>query len=91
LPSRTNGLTTSNAITTIQLPTSAFFAGYNPKQFVTPGAAVPYNPIYGLPGYSYVNGGSFGTTYSSATFAALPGFEAYQSGRTFRLGMRIMF
>jgi outer membrane receptor protein involved in Fe transport len=87
--SRDSQYNRSGAISATALPVSQFFAGYDPTKFISSG--VPYNPIYGLPGSSYRNGGGPGSTLSSAFSAALPGFEAYQSGRVFRLGMRVQF
>lgn len=90
--SRATQLNRSGAIPASQLSVNQFFAGYNPLQFVTRASITePYNAIYGLPGSSVSNGGSFNSTYSSAFFANNAGFEAYQSGRVFRLGMRIQF
>jgi hypothetical protein len=89
IQSRVSQYNRSGAISATALPLSQFFAGYDPKQFISSG--VPFNPIYGLPGSSYRAGGGPGSTFSSAFSAALPGFEAYQSGRVFRLGMRVQF
>lgn len=52
-----------------------FFAGYDPKQYITVGGTIPYNPIYGLPGGGYAAGGTGG----------------FQSPREFRLGLRLAF
>lgn len=89
--SRATQINRLNAITATQLPINAFFAGYNPKSFLTTGGSLPINPIYGYPGVSYVNGGSSNSTFSSAFAATNPGFEAYQSGRVIRLGARFQF
>lgn len=76
-------------------PTAApgqFFAGYNPRTYVLPGTGgTRLNPIYGLPGGSYVNGGGPGSTLSSAFAATLPNFGAYQDFRTLRLGLKMIF
>ena len=59
----------------IGIPVAQFFRGYDPKQFVTVGGPVPYNPIYGLPGGDYRAGGT----------------GAYQAPRNIRLGLRLVF
>ena len=59
----------------IGIPVAQFFRGYDPKQFVTVGGSVPYNPIYGLPGGDYRAGGA----------------GAYQAPRNIRLGLRLVF
>lgn len=88
--SRVSQLNRTGAISESALPLSQFFAGYDPKKFVTVGSkTVPYNPIYGLPGASYRAGGS--GSGSSAFAATNPGFDAYQEFRTIRLGLRFMF
>ena len=91
-------LNQSGAISSAQLPVSAFFAGYNVNNFIYPGSAVRYNPIYGLPGTSNSNGGPGstsgggpGSTLSSANAVEIPNLGAYQDGRTIRLGLRVTF
>ena len=77
--SRTTQLNRNGAIASNRLPPDAskggFFAGYDPKQFVTTKATPYYNPIYGLPGGSYRAGGAGG----------------YQNPREIRLGVKLMF
>lgn len=90
--SRVTQLNQSGAISNTQLPVSSFFAGYNVRNFVFPGStAVPYNPIYGLPGAGVAAGGGPGVTLSSANAVAIPNLGAYQDGRVIRLGLRVTF
>lgn len=95
--SRVSQLNRSGAVTFSALPLSKFFAGYDPRPFITPnggGGTAPVNPIYGLPGGSYRAGGGPDTTndrYSSAFAATNPNFGAYQDFRTVRLGVRFIF
>ncbi len=97
--SRVTQFNRAGAISEAQLPVVKFFAGYDPKTFVTVRGSVPYNPIYGLPGASYragggpVNGalvtglGSVGSAWSASN----PNFGAYQDFRTIRLAIRFIF
>ncbi|MDQ6678896.1 MAG: TonB-dependent receptor [Acidobacteriota bacterium] len=95
--SRVSQLNRTGAISQAALPLSQFFAGYDPRKFVTVGSkTVPYNPIYGLPGASYRAGGAPAIagvvgSGSSAFAATFPGFGAYQDFRTIRLGIRLQF
>lgn len=93
--SRTTQLNYGNtAISDTQLPPTAagLFAGYDPYRFVQRfNTSLPLNPIYGLPGATYNNGGGPGTSLSSAFAAQLPNFGAYQDFRTLRLGVKLIF
>ncbi len=95
--SRVSQLNRTGAISESALPISQFFAGYDPRTFVTVGSkTVPYNPIYGLAGASYRNGGAPAIagvvgSGSSAFAASFPGFGGYQDFRTIRLGLRFQF
>ncbi|MEJ7606106.1 MAG: hypothetical protein WKF37_07525 [Bryobacteraceae bacterium] len=93
--SRTTQLNRSGAVSGLNPDAAGFFAGYNPRTFITPnggGGTAAINPIYGLPGASYRNGiEAVDTTQSSAYFATFPGFGAYQQGRVLRLGLRFVF
>jgi hypothetical protein len=101
--SRVTQLNRNSAITSAQVSFTQFFAGYDPTIFVNPQNinkvtgkvnAAKYQPIYGLPGGSYRNGGGpDGTTdrLSSAFAASYPGFGAYQDVRVIRLGLRLQF
>ncbi len=87
--SRVTQLNWNGAIT---IDPAAFFAGYNPNDYVLKGTgSTRYNPIYGLAGASYRAGGPYLSTNSSAFAATFPNFGGYQDFRTFRLGMRFLF
>ncbi len=101
--SRDSQINRNSAITLAALPLNQFFAGYKLSNYVNPQNingltgkvnSDKFNPIYGLPGASYRNGGGPDTTldrYSSAFAASFPGFGAYQDVRVFRLGARLIF
>lgn len=76
------------------IPESQFFAGYDPKRYLSTNGGngtIPINPIYGLPSANYRNGGYYSNTVSSAFYATFPGFGGYQEGRVMRMGIRFLF
>jgi len=94
--SRVTQLNRSGAISVARLPLNKFFSGYNVFDYIgTANPSVPLNPIYGLPGASYRNGGGpvvTGATGGSSSFSArFPNFGAYQDFRTIRLGVTLTF
>ncbi|MBI5084794.1 MAG: TonB-dependent receptor [Acidobacteria bacterium] len=96
--SRSFQLNRAGAVDARTLPLSKFFAGYNPRDYITFRGTVPLNPVYGLPASAAV-GGLASLSGSATTFASQssamsvynPNFGAYQDVRVLRFGARFVF
>jgi hypothetical protein len=93
---RVTQINRSGAISAAALPLNKFFQGYNVYDYIG-NSSVPTQPIYGMPGANYRDGGATavaiaGTTAGQSSFAArYPNFGAFQDFRTIRLGVTLTF